>query len=322
MQEIHWYPLPDSRFARHGLPAVSRGFHRLPDAVPLPPAVLEQARFAAGGRLRFATNSARLHLRCQGRSDSRGHGIDCLVDGICWKTLSLSRGDVSDALIFQGQDNVVRQIELYLPHEQEVNLLAIGLEAGAQIDTASSYSEELPLVFYGSSIVQGAGVSLSCMSYPAIVARTLNSDFINWGFYGAGRGEPEVVHYVADSQARILILDLGKSWGQQPVETYRRMLVQLRQSQPHTPILVITPIFSTRECFDRRFHQRSESIRAVMREAATVTDLEGIVLVEGLELLGEADWTGLSADGLHPNEKGCDTIARRLLSVINGFYHA
>nr|WP_279537217.1 SGNH/GDSL hydrolase family protein [Aestuariicella hydrocarbonica] len=192
------------------------------------------------------------------------------------------------------------------------------MQAGADIAPARPYRDDLPLVFYGSSIVQGAGVNLSCMSYPAIIARELNSDFINWGFYGAGRGEPEVIDLVAGCPAKAFILDLGKSYGIQPADVYLRMLKQLRQAQPAVPLVVITPVFSSRECFDSGFRTRTQRTRQIMREA--VEALEGVLLVEGETLLGERDWPGLSPDGLHPNEKGCAETAKRLLPVIQAFY--
>ncbi|MBU3069429.1 SGNH/GDSL hydrolase family protein [Aestuariicella sp. G3-2] len=316
MTDTQWHALPDSRFPCHGVAVRTECYHRLPQSAysDLPAGVVEQARFPAGVRLRFTTNSPRLLLRCQAFSPSKDHGIDCLVDGVYWRTLLLKEGETTEYLVFQGLPEINRQIELYLPHEQEVDLQAIGLTSQAEISEAEPYVDELPLVFYGSSIVQGAGAHLSSMSYPAIISRHLNRDFINLGFYGAGRGEPEVVKYVANCPASVLILDLGKSYGRQPVEVYLHMLKQLRKAQPETPIVAITPIFSSRECFEPRFYERSEMIRDVMRRAAKGFD--NLMLVEGEALLGETDWPGLSVDGLHPNEKGYDDIARRLLQVL------
>ncbi|WP_439134519.1 SGNH/GDSL hydrolase family protein [Pseudomaricurvus sp.] len=316
MTDTQWHSLPDTRFQCHGLAVKADRYHRLPESGKdlLPPGVVEQARFPAGVRLRFVTNSPRLWLRCQAYSLAKDHGIDCVVDGVYWRTVILKEGTTDEVMVFQGLPEINRQIELYLPHEQEIDLQAIGLKTEAEISAAEPYIDELPLVFYGSSIVQGAGVHLSCMSYPAIISRHLNRDFVNLGFYGAGRGESEVVKYVANCPASALVLDLGKSYGRQSAEVYLHMLQQLREAQPETPIVAITPIFSSRECFDLRFYERSEMIRDVMRRAAKGFD--NLMLVEGEALLGEPDWAGLSVDGLHPNEKGYDDIARRLLQVL------
>ncbi len=306
--------LPDPRIQRCGLPQNQEGNNswRLPAtaqaAVPL--AVAEQARFGAGVRLRFCTNSCSLALSCEAFSPIKSQGIDCLIDGLYWRSLQVPRGERIEPVLFQGLEPQWRSVELYWPAEQEIRLSALHLDDGAQVLPGEPYVDKLPLVFYGSSVVQGAGAGLSSMSYPAIVSRHFHRDFHNWGFYGAGKAEREVLAQVIQHPAGAFILDLGKSYGRQPVAVYRTMLEQIRDSHPLTAIVVVTPIFSAREHFDQRFLQRSQSIRQVMSEAAQTIDRTHVIDGEGL--LGAEDWAGLSQDGLHPNELGFTLIGERL----------
>ncbi|MGH1370628.1 MAG: SGNH/GDSL hydrolase family protein [Cellvibrionaceae bacterium] len=306
--------LPDSRIRREGLPLNQEGVSswRLPAVAQseVPLAVAEQSRFGAGARLRFCTNSCSVRLACEARSPAKVQGIDCLVDGLYWRTLAIPRGENIDLILFQGLERQWRTVELYFPAEQEISLSSLTLGEDAQLTTVEPYVDELPLVFYGSSVVQGAGASLSSMSYPAIISRCLNRDIHNWGFYGAGKAEAEVLAHVIARPARAFILDLGKSYGRQSVDVYRAMLEQIRDSHPATPIVVITPIFSAREHFDPRFLLRSQSIRSVMAEAAK--DVVNTTVIDGEGLLGVQDWAGLCSDGLHPNELGFTMIAERL----------
>lgn len=306
--------LPDPRVARYGFPLNQEGVNswRLPTVAQsdVPLAVAEQSRFGAGARLRFRANTGSLTVHCEGLSVVKQQGIDCLVDGLYWRTLFIPRGECLELTVFQGLERQWRSIELYWPVEQEIKITAIEMDADSELIECEGYVHEQPLVFYGSSVVQGAGAALSSMSYPAIVSRRLKTDIHNWGFYGAGKAEAEVIAQVICRPARAFVLDLGKSYGRQPVAIYRAMLEQIRQAHPLIPIFVVTPIFSAREHYDQRFLLRSQSIRQVMSEAAQSVSNTGVI--DGLTLLGPEDWMGLSTDGLHPNELGFNLIAERL----------
>ena len=54
-----------------------------------------------------------------------------------------------------------------------------------------------PVVVYGTSITQGANASRPGMAYTNILSRRLNVEFVNLGFSGSGRGEPEVAEVIA-----------------------------------------------------------------------------------------------------------------------------
>ena len=308
----------DQRLHISGLPHGERGKHlwRLPAAVQaeMPLAVAEQSRFSAGARLRFRTNTTTLKLTGEAFSERKLQGIDCLIDGRYWRTLLPQRGGAMQMAVFQDLASHWRNVEIYFPAEQEVNVGELLLDEHAEIDAPLAYRSKRPLVFYGSSVVQGAGAGLSCMTSPAILSRTLNMDIHNLGFYGAGKAEPEVVAQIAARPAAVLVLDLGKSYGRQDISVYRQMLTQIRQMHENTPIVVVTPIFSARENFDSRFMLRSQSIRQVMSEAAS--GFSKTTVVDGLTLLGPDDWTGLSVDGLHPADKGYELIAERLRPVL------
>ncbi len=312
--------LPDVRVDCCGLPATASSKHywRLPSAAQadVPLAVAEQSRYAAGARLRFKTNSRSLMLEGEGWSEISRQGIDCLVDGHYWRTLWMNRGERSEQPVYRGLSQQWREVELYFPADQEVSIHQLTIDTDAILEAAKELSTIDPLVFYGSSIVQGAGAALSCMSYPSIVARALQLDFHNWGFYGAGRAEPEVVAQVVAHPASAFILDLGRSFGRQDIEVYRSMLRQIRDVHTSVPIVVITPIFSARENFDPKLADRSEQLRLLMSLATEA--VTGVTLVNGLSLLGHNDWSGLSNDGLHPNEKGFELMAQRLLPTIKG----
>lgn len=318
MTNIVKIPLPDTRIQCCGLPSAHNEtcYWRLPPSAQaeVPLAVAEQSRYSAGVSLKFRTNSGRLQVCGTGVSEPKLQGIDCLIDGRYWRTLQVPRGECLELMVFQGLAIHWREVELYFPAEQEIRIDGLSVDEDAELTLPRTFSDTLPLAFYGSSVVQGSGAGLSAMSYPSILSRQLNIEIRNWGFYGAGKAEPEVVAQVIGQQAKAFVLDLGKSYGRRPEAVYRAMLEQIAAEHPLTPIVVLTPIFSARENYDQRFLERSKIIRSVMTEAAK--GIGNVSVVDGLTLLGRDDWAGLSADGLHPNEKGFELIARRLLPTL------
>ena len=125
----------------------------------------------------------------------------------------------------------------------------------------------------------------------------------------------EVVREILGVPADTLVFDLGKSFGKQDASVYRDMLQQACQAQPDARRVCVTPIFSLREHYDRRFRAFSEALREKFCEAASA--VAGTAIIDGMSLLGPDDWSGFSADGLHPNEWGYAQIAQRLAAQLH-----
>ena len=315
---VRWVPFPDERLEVCGLPWFRENsplLWRLPKdaAEELPPAVEKLMKFPAGARIRFSSDTTSLRIRVEApRIHSLSHmsamgtsGLDAYVDGAYWASATPSREGEQELTFFQGASQKSKQITIYLPTYQEVTVLAVGVDAGAALDTPDPFAQRLPICFYGSSIAQGACAGRPGMSYEAILARRLNVDFVNLGFSGSGRGEPEVVDLVNRVEACCYVFDLGKSYRMQPVEVYAQMLRRVRAAHPDVPIVAMTSIFATREWYDPNWAQLSQYVRDVAKRAAgEMIDAgdEAVHLVDGLELLGPADADGFQ-EGVHPNDQ-------------------
>jgi lysophospholipase L1-like esterase len=167
-------------------------------------------------------------------------------------------------------------------------------------------------------VLQGTGVEQPSKTYPAVIARRLNLDFVNLGFGGSGRAEPEVVALVNRPAASGFLFDLGKSYGDQTPAPFARMLADIRATHPTAPIFCVTPIYSTKEATEPGYLEKSERLRTLMRDAAVARRDAGdrhIFVVEGLELFGPAD-KDLFRDPLHPNDAGNERMAGRLVGRV------
>ena len=212
---LRWITLPGPPVQVNGLPWYSENggdLFRLPAQLKdtFRPPVWDLAKDPSGGRIRFRTNSSILAIRLEypkppdmANMHAFGEtGVDLYADGVYRGTAIATRdaqpGKTLEHTFFQDQPRLDREITLYLPLYMPVKVLGIGLDPDAQVRPAKPFAAATPLVFYGTSITQGGCASRPGMSYQAILGRMLNLDFVNLGFSGNGRGEPELSHAVAN----------------------------------------------------------------------------------------------------------------------------
>src|SRR6185312_8942658 len=263
---LRWIQLPSSQMEVDGLPWYGENsgeLFRLPvrlkDTFRKP--VWELAQSPSGGRIRFRTNSSTLAIRLEypkppnmANMHAFGQtGVDLYIDGVYRNTAIAGRdskpGLTQEHSFYKDQPRIDREITLYLPLYMPVKVLGIGLDTDARIQAPKSFSLDKPIVFYGTSITQGGCASRSGMSYQAILGRMLNADFVNLGFSGNGKGEPEMARTVAGIDASYFVLDFAQNnpTVESLMQVYAPFVDTIRSKHPQTPILVVTPIYSARE---------------------------------------------------------------------------
>jgi len=328
---LRWINLPGPPVQVNGLPWYSENggdLFRLPAQLKdtFRPPVWDLAKDPSGGRIRFRTNSSVLAIRLEypkppdmANMHAFGEtGVDLYADGVYRGTAVATRdaqpGKTLEHTYFQDQPRLDREITLYLPLYMPVKVLGIGLAPDAQVRPAKPFAAAAPLVFYGTSITQGGCASRPGMSYQAILGRMLNLDFVNLGFSGNGRGEPELAHAVANINALCYVLDFAQNnpTVESLAQAYAPFLDALRSAHPETPVLVITPIYAAHESWSR--DARLEGMRELIRREAARRIAAGdrhLEIVEGTDLLGPSRGDGL-VDGTHPNDLGFQWMAKGL----------
>ncbi len=320
MDGLPWYGENGGELFR--LPAKLKDTYRQP--------VWELAQSPSGGRIRFRSNTSILAIRLEypkppemGNMHAFGQtGVDLYADGVYRGTATADRdskpGKTSEHTYFKDQPRVDREITLYLPLYMPVKVLAIGLDAEARVQPAAPFTVSGPVVFYGTSITQGGCASRPGMSYQAILGRMLNLDFVNLGFSGNGKGEPELARAVASINAACFVLDFAQNnpTVDSLAQVYAPFLETIRSAHPETPVLVITPIYSAHESWSR--DARLEGMRELIRQVAAKRIAAGdhhLEIVEGTDLLGPSRGDGL-VDGTHPNDLGFQWMAEGLAGRI------
>lgn len=326
---VHAEPLrlafPDERLKVEGLgwwkeePALQRLPTRLKPTIP--PKVWRLAQSPAGVRLRLRTDSVKVGLEMKSggykiaTSPALGLvGVDLYVDGRYHGSAVPGEDGVLKHTWDIAPAPAMRDIMFYLPFGSPVSIQAVVLDEKAQVEPPTAHAQPLPVVYYGSSITQGAQASNPGMAFPCVLGRWLGLDFINLGFSGNGKGEPELARAVAELDAACFVLDY---WANPTPEEYLRTLPGfvdiIRARHPTTPIVVTGPYFNPSENIGGRmggYQLEKRKIAPAFVAERRKTD-PNIHYVDGFEMIPPESADALS-DARHANSYGMFLYARGL----------
>lgn len=222
-EDIVWYDVKKAPFALHGFynPLSEPFYRRLPQdiAEATSAGVDTLSRESAGGRVRFSTDSPYIAIRAKYRSVGRAPhitlvssaGFDLYVDGeFGSRYIREFRPpyDIADTYcsLVHLSDNKLRSYTINFPTHSVVESLEVGIRPGAVLDKPVQYRDLLPVIFYGSSIVHGTASTHPGATYPAIISRDLNIDFINMGFSGNAMGEQVLAEWLSKLPMSVFVL--------------------------------------------------------------------------------------------------------------------
>ncbi len=224
--------------------------------------------------------------------------------------------------LFDRAGPALRNFTLNFPLYQGVEEVSVGLDAGARVLPPPPFALDRPVVVYGTSITQGGCASRPGMAWTNILSRRLNVEFINLGFSGSGKGEPEVAATIAEiPNPACFILDYEGNAGLEGLKrTFPTFIRILREAHPGVPILAVsrTP-FAGDRFIERslRGTDGSAGIPARRDRRTAPRRRRRIFFQDGGELLGE-DFEECTVDGVHPTDLGFMRIANGLTPVVRG----
>ena len=292
--------------------------------------VWTKSQRSAGINTRFATSAADLWVHWelaegQPRGDwlwpSVGHcGVDIYIEdedwptGQRWATSSGNNPMMSKAkngTLYTGLFNIPprpdgrpRNFTVYFPLSSATNTVAVAaLSAHGQSNVplvplpppvnASLRGSERPVLWVGTSIMNGAAANRPGMGWPQQASRMLGMEGVNLGFGGMGRMQPFYAEsgLLAEVNASIMVVDceFNMAGALGPLETFNRTLVFLgaqRRRRPDIPVLLLeghdhgsawinaaarSEHNATREAYRRAYNQLlSEGVRGLYYGAHTL----------------------------------------------------
>lgn len=332
-QEIVWKEGHQLTLEGLGWPTETLPYRRLPMRMEkqAPEGVWGLSDHSAGLAVRFQSDAPSIHVRwhiinpnlAMDHMPASGvSGVDLYVrDGKTWRWAGTGRAyqQQEDAALVTGLKRQNREYILYLPLYNGVFSLQVGVPSGSSLSPGAPWkSGRKPVVFYGTSILQGGCASRPGMAYPAIVGRRLEVETINLGFSGAGRSEPEMCDLLAEIDASVFVIDPLPNMGAVPVEerlTY--LLTVLKRKHPFTPVVLVESAGYRGEFVRGTRDPGVLPINKAMRKVydATVRNWNGrLFYVEGRRLFGP-DGEG-TVDGVHPTDLGFVQMADAIAPVV------
>lgn len=305
-------------------------YRRLPDSLEsmmsLP--VWKLSTNSAGIAIYFESNSKQISAKWKtGTTTSFPHvaatlvkGLDLYaLDGNQWYYVGIGKPSnpiYQNASIIKGLDGRLRQYLMYLPDYETTDSLLIGIDSTAIIQNVSNsvFAKKKPIVFYGTSIVQGASAMRSGMAYPAIIERKLQTETINLGFSGNGLLDSMLAVVMSHVDAACYVIDCGPNLSvQQAAERTLPFLRQLRKLRPHTPILLVEQIEYPTARFVATVDEKIKAINENFLKAFDTFKNEGDKNIYYLPSKGIIGDDGeATVDGVHLTDLGFYRIAEAL----------
>ena len=329
---LKWHDVRDWGIEGKGWADTERPFDRLPARAKakVRPPVWGLSRNSAGMCVRFQTDATAISARWTLLSPSLAmnhmpatgvSGLDLYAqdDAGRWRWLAVGRpqGVKSQAQLVGGLPAGKRAYTLYLPLYNGVESVEIGLGPEAAAEPLPPRKSK-PMLFYGTSIMQGGCASRPGMAHTAILGRRLDRAAINLGFSGNGTMDPEIADLMAELDPCVYIIDCLPNMAADAVAQRAEPLVRtLRAKHAETPIVLVEDRSYASSWLLASLRSRNAASRAALRKAfdrLVAAGVKGLHYVAGDPLLG--DDAEATVDGSHPTDLGFARMADALEPVL------
>jgi GDSL-like Lipase/Acylhydrolase family/N-terminus of Esterase_SGNH_hydro-type len=258
--KLIWYNALELGVEGQGWKDLKHPYDRLPSEAEgvVRDAVWWLSHDSAGLSVRFTTDSPVVAARWSLRKDSLDmfHMPSTGVSGLDlyakhngdWRWVAMGRPEKqngNEKTLVSLAPAGVHEYLLYLPLYNGIGSLEIGIKPDATLHKAPAYQESRakPVLFWGTSILQGGCASRPGMAYPSIIGRRLQRDVINLGFSGNGKMDPELVQMIAKLDVSAYVIDCGPNMTPPLIAERTEPLVKtLRAAHPQTPIVLVENI--------------------------------------------------------------------------------
>ena len=316
--DMIWLSPKEAPISIHGLYETEQDkpYHRLPEYVAKASnAGVEEHNFdTAGGRIRFSTDSPyiavktvmneRMAMINMCKAGQSGFDLYRYADG---KQVYINTF-MPSAVLTKGYESCIdvkpemTTYNINMPLYDGVKEVYIGLAKGSEIAPASPYRYKKPVLYYGSSITQGASASHPGNSYEGFIERLFDTDYINLGFSGSAKAEKAMCDYLASLDVSVFVCDYDHNAPtlEHLRNTHYPLYKTFRSANPDTPVVFVSrPVFC----------DNSDSIdrRAVIFETYRIARENGdnnVYFIDGALLFTGEFSDCCTVDRTHPNDLG------------------
>ena len=290
------------------------------------------SRNSAGMAIRFRSNSTTIaakwvalfntHMNHMTDTGAKGLDLYCLQKNGDWRFVNTARpkGKTNQATIIKNMHPEEREYMLYLPLYDGLISLSIGVDSLATISQplVDYPIRKNPVVFYGTSILQGGCASRPGMAHTNIISRRLNRECINLGFSGNAFLDLGVAQVMAGVDAGVFVLDFVPNVTvEQMNERMEKFYRILRDRHPHTPVIFIEdPQFMDsyyNNANARKIKTLNDALRRIFNELKKGKE-KNIYYISSKMMLGSD--REATVDGIHFTDVGMMRYADLVTPVI------
>ena len=309
-------------------------YNRLPDSLknisrsPL----WNLSKNSAGMAIRFRSNSTRIavkwenifnnHMNHMTDVGTKGLDLYCWESNEQWRFVNSARptGKMNQAIIISNMQPKEKEYMLYLPLYDGLVSLSIGVDSSATINQPLiDYPvRKKPVVFYGTSILQGGCASRPGMAHTNIISRRLNRECINLGFSGNALLDLEVAKVISEVDASVFVLDFVPNASveqmKERMETFYRII---RSKHPDTPVIFIEDPIFTHTLYDERIakevQRKNDTLKEIFNRLKKENE-KNIIFISSKNMLGEDGEA--TVDGIHFTDLGMMRYADLVCPII------
>lgn len=341
-KDLVWHDARELTIEGKGWTNTFKFYDRLPKSAKgiVRGAVWSLSQDSAGMAVRFITDSPEISARWVLRRSelamahmpaSGVSGLDLYTkeDGK-WHWVGAGRPTkvTNEVLLVRGLERKSREYMMYLPLYNGVQSLEIGVAPKSvcmrdpRVSVKGRWQfeivEQKPIVFYGTSILQGGCASRPGMAYPAIVGRWLDWPTINLGFSGNAWSEPELAELLAQLDPQVYVLDPLPNMTEEKVRERMEPFVKtLRAAHAKTPIILVEHVEYSDGPYVETRRERYVKDNAALKIAFENLKRDGvrnIYYLSAKDLLGSDGEA--TVDGTHPTDLGFYRMAEKVTPVL------
>tara|TARA_Y100000385_G_C13001709_1_gene597560 strand:- start:45 stop:1157 length:1113 start_codon:yes stop_codon:yes gene_type:complete len=292
--------------------------------------VWDLSKNSAGLSIRFLSNSSVITAKWELLNNiSMDHMPDTGIKGVDlyyknnneWQYINTGRpmGFNNEYRLVDNMDNELREYKIFLPLYDGLKNIEIGIDNSSFIRKPRK-SEKKPIIFYGTSITQGACASRPGMAHTNIISRKLDRNVINFGFSGNGRMEQPISELISESDPTFYVIEcMPNMYPSDMVTSNTIPLVDtIRNKHPNTPIILVDLFTSPLTVLDNNADKGTYEMNNALKteyEKMISNGYDNIIYLESSNALGN-DFEG-TVDAVHFTDLGFMRYSNFLIEKFN-----
>ena len=279
--------------------------------------VWDLSKHSSGLSIRFLSNSSVITAKWEVLNNfSMDHMPDTGIKGIDlyfkdndeWQYINtgVPVGFNNEYKLVENMDNELREYKVFLPLYDGIKNIEIGVDSLSYVKKPKS-NEKKPIVFYGTSITQGACASRPGMAHTNIISRQLDRDVINFGFSGNGRMEESIANLISDSNPIFYVIEcMPNMYPPDLVSNNTIPLIDtIRAKDSDTPIILVDLFTSPVTALDKNAIRGTSEMNNALKyqyDKMINSGYNNIIYLETQSALGN-DFEG-TVDAVHFTDLG------------------